>query len=119
MNPLDQLGELKARMDLARMTYDVARAVILAPVMAELTDLEDEYQAWKASVEADVVALEAEIKSDTLACGKTQDGLRYHAIYFHGRVSWNTEQLDTIAKIMPIIDQCRKTGDPYVVIKAK
>ena len=71
-----------------------------------------------SEITAEIETLQEEIKADVLACGLTQNGDRYQAVYYRGRVTWDTKQLDIIAAQMPIINSCRKVGSPYVVIKA-
>ena len=39
------------------------------------------------------------------------------AQYNHGRVTYDSKRLDGLALAYPAINECKKTGDPYVVLK--
>lgn len=117
MNPLDQLAEIYARRDAAKMTYEARRDEILAPVRDQLAALDHSYTDMDEELDQEIKALEDSIRQDVLSCGLTQQGQHINAVYFRGRVTWDTKRLDILSTQMPQIAECRKAGAPYVTIQ--
>lgn len=114
---LDKLAELYAKRDLLKMDYNKARDEILTAVRDELNALDAEILPKINSVEERAAALEEEIKSGTLAAGETQRGDFLIAVWNKGRETWDTKALTGYAAAHPEVLQCKKAGDPSVVIR--
>ena len=114
---LDELAEIKAATDITRLDYEAKRAEILKAVQAELDALDAEYKPLTDAAAERVAALEAEIKQDVLQHGQSVKGSRLHAVFYHGRVSWDTKLLDKYAGAHPEILEFRSEGEPGVQLR--
>jgi hypothetical protein len=114
---LDELAELKAATDLARIDYETKRTEILRVVQTELEALDAEYAPRLDAATQRMETLEAEIKSDVLRYGASVKGSRLHAVYSRGRVSWDTRALDAYALAHPEVTAFRKQGEPSVSLR--
>jgi len=114
---LDELAELKAATDLARIDYETRRTEILRAVQTELEALDAEYAPRIDAATQRMEALEAEIRSDVLRHGASVKGGRLYAVYSRGRVSWDTRALDAYALAHPEVTAFRKQGEPSVSLR--
>ncbi|MBI3741394.1 MAG: hypothetical protein HY257_06525 [Chloroflexi bacterium] len=64
-----------------------------------------------------IPTLEKEIRNDVTALGASVKGKKFHAVYSHGRISWNTKALDEFAVLHPEVNDFRKQGEPSVSIR--
>lgn len=115
---LDQLAELQTAIEATRQEYEAKRAEILRTVQAELDALTAEFDPLIKSAEERTATLEAEIRQDVAACGVSVKGRQLHAVYYHGRVTWDTKGLDQYALVHPEVIEFRKQGEPSVGIRA-
>jgi gas vesicle protein len=77
---------------------------------------------WRANTTAlsQVVAtLDAEVKEAVLELNETVSGTDLQAIPCKGKTSWDGKGLTGYAVAHPEINAFKKTGNPYVMIKAK
>ncbi len=114
---LDELAEIKAAADITRLDYEAKRAEILKAVQAELDALDVEYKPLIDAAAERTAALEAEIKQDVLRHGQSVKGSQLHAVYSHGRVTWDTKSLDGYANAHPEILGFRKEGEPSIQLR--
>jgi hypothetical protein len=114
---LDQLSELQAATEVTRQHYEAKRTEILRAVQAELDALVTEFDPLIKSAEERAAALEAEIKKDVAVYGSSVKGRGLHAVYYHGRVSWDTKALDVYAVSHPEVIDFRRQGEPSVSIR--
>lgn len=116
---LDALAELQAQRDLIEMERARMVDAVLAPVRAELDAVEAEFGEKLISVSEKIVALSEEIKARVIECGKTVKGEHIIAVYNRGRVTWDTEALEGMARLIPQIAQARKEGAPMVILRKR
>jgi hypothetical protein len=114
---LDALAEMMAERDLIRIARDEQIEKILAPVRSELDAVEEEFAGRLAAADSKIAALEEQIKRAVAAHGESVRGKRLIAVYQRGRVTWNTDLLETMAKAAPEVLLARRVGDPVVVIR--
>jgi len=115
---LDELAEIKAATDITRLDHEAKRAEILKAVQAELDALDMEYKPLMDASSERVAALEVEIKQDVLRHGQSIKGSRLHAVFYHGRTTWDTKSLDKYAGAHPEILEFRKEGEPTIQLRA-
>jgi hypothetical protein len=115
---LDELAEIKAATEVTRLDYEGKRAEILKAVQAELDALDAEYKPLMDVSAERAAALEAEIKQDVLRLGQSVKGSTLHAVFYHGRVTWDTKSLDRYADAHPEVLEFRKEGEPGVQLRA-
>lgn len=115
---LDELAEVRAAADVARVDYEAKRAALLATIQAELDALEVEYQPLFEAAETRAAVLVEEIKQAVIEQGATVKGAHLQAVYARGRVSWDTKGLDRYAAAHPDVLNFRKQGDPSVSLRA-
>ncbi|CAG0937355.1 hypothetical protein TFLX_06280 [Thermoflexales bacterium] len=114
---LNQLSDIQAALDVARLDYEAKRAEILKAVQAELDALEIEYQPlFDASAER-IAVLTEEIKREVTYHGSSVKGAQLHAVYAKGRVTWDTQELDRYAAAHPEVVRFRKQGVPTVSLR--
>jgi hypothetical protein len=115
---LDELAEIKAATDITRLDYEAKRVEILKAVQAELDALDIEYKPLMDASAERVAALEVEIRQDVLRHGQSVKGSKLHAVFYHGRTTWDTKSLDKYAGAHPEILEFRKEGEPGVQLRA-
>jgi hypothetical protein len=114
---LDELTEIQAAAAVTRLDYEAKRAEILKAVQAELDALEAEYKPLMDAAAERTAALEAEIKQAVLRHGHSVKGSQLHAVYYRGRVTWDTKSLDQYAGAHPEILGFRKEGEPSIQLR--
>lgn len=114
---LNQLSETKAAVDYYRMAWEQARDEILAPVKAQLSDLDAEFTPMIAEAQERTTALEAQIKQTVLEHGASVKGDHLMAVWMKGRVSWDTRKLEGLMIALPQLNECRSEGTPSVSIR--
>lgn len=111
---LEKLTELYAKRDLLSLDK---KAAIPAEVQNILDEIEAEYAPKQDAIGAEILALEAQVKSTVLEAGETAKGGSLQAVFTKGRISWDTKALDGYAKANPAIVEFRKQGEPSVSIR--
>lgn len=116
IDKLNRLAELQAKREVIRLDKEAAIAKTLEPVKAQLDLIEAEYNV--SYLDADLTALEADIRAEVLAAGSTAKGSSLICTWNKGRVSWDTKGLDGYAVAHPELNAFRKEGEPSTTIKA-
>ncbi len=114
---LERLSNLRNAFEFTRLDYETRRTQILKQVQAELDALDLEYKPVMEAAEANVAALENEIKTDVLLHGESVSGGMYRATYTQGRISWDNEGMSNYAASHPDVLQFRKQGQPIVSLR--
>jgi hypothetical protein len=114
---LDELDAIRTAADVTRVDYEAKRAEILKKIQDELDALDDEFKPLLNVSEQRIEELEEEIRQEVLKHGATVKGARVQAIYFKGRVSWDTHSLDRYAAAHPEVMQFRKQGEPSIQLR--
>lgn len=115
---LDELADMRAAVDAARIDYEKKRTEILRTVQAEIDALDAEYQPMIESSGSRIAGLETEIKDAVLHNGASVKGKSLIAFYYRGRVSWDRAGMDHYAKSHPEILKFRKEGQPFISLRA-
>ena len=112
---LDQLANFQAQRDVIHLQKQALIDEVLTPeIKARLEEIEAEFAEKVEVVDANITALEAEIKAEVVRCGASVKGTFLMAIWNKGRVSWDTKAMDGYALSHPEILSFRKEGEPYV-----
>jgi hypothetical protein len=111
---LQELSELHSRADAERLAHEQKLNEIMAPVMEAITDENAMYQREIEWTHDTIAELQAEIKADVLALGKTVKAANMQAVYTKGRVTWDSKALDGYATGHPELFAFRKEGEPSV-----
>jgi uncharacterized GH25 family protein len=114
---LDELDAIRTAADVTRVDYEAKKAEILKKVQAELDALDEEIKPLLNVSELRVAELEEEIKQEVLKHGATVKGARVQAVYYKGRISWDSESLDRYAAAHPEVMQYRKQGEPSIQLR--
>ncbi len=114
---LDELDAIRTAADVTRVDYEAKRAEILKKVQAELDALDEEFKPLLNVSDLRVAELEDEIKQAVLKLGATVKGARVQAVYYKGRISWDSEKLDRYAAAHPEVMQYRKQGEPSIQLR--
>jgi hypothetical protein len=115
---LDRLAELRSESDALRLEWEELRDKILAPVQAQLSELDDEFTPRMNAVQETMAGVETLVRQQVLAEGETAKGSRLIAVFNKGRTSWDTKRLDGYAVAHPEIGAFRSEGAPSVSIRA-
>jgi len=115
---LDELSEVQSATEITKLDYEAKRAELLKSIRSELDALDAEYTPLIESSTARSATLEAEIRNEVLQHGSSVKGKRLYAVYYQGRVSWDTKSLDSFAATHPEIIAFRKQGDQSVSLRA-
>lgn len=114
---LNELSDVQAALDVARVDYEARRAEILKTVQAELDALSAEFQPLLDVAQERGAALTAEIKQEVLQHGSSVKGAHLQAVYARGRVTWDNKGLDRFAVEHPEVLRFRKQGQPSVALR--
>ena len=111
-----------------RATIEAQKATIQAEIDAQTKSVFDALEARKRDIEAEfagktdaadanIKALEKEIKQAVSAFGKTVKGSAMMATYSDGWKSWNQSRLELYTQTHPDIQECYSVGAPVIAIK--
>lgn len=91
--------------------------VLTPEIRKRLEDIDAEFASKAEAVDANLAALEAEIKAEVLAHGESVKGEGIQAVWSKGRMTWDSKGLSTFAESHPEILEFQKTGEPSVSIR--
>lgn len=115
---LDELSEVMAARDVARIDHQTARsALIPKEIQIALSDLDAEFTLRDAAIALNIEELGQEIKQAILVHGASVKGMHLHAVYNRPRVIWDTRGLDRYAAQHPEVVMFRSEGDANVAIR--
>lgn len=117
-NKLDRLAEIQAQRETVRMDHDAKINELLAPLAAQLAQLNAARDEDLGSFDDAIAELTTEVKADVLAHGETVKGERLMAVWVKGRTSWDSKRLDGYAAAHPEIESFKTVGEPSVTIRA-
>ena len=80
-------------------------------------DINIEFNGKADDVDANIKALEAEIKEEVKAGGVSVKGKYFHAIWVKGRVTWNTDKMEAWMIDHPFLAAARKEGEPSITLR--
>ena len=114
---LDQLANFFAQRDvLSLQKKELIDQVITPEIKARLEEIESEFAGKLEAVEANIEALEEDVRQAALRHGSSVRGSFLRVVWHKGRISWDTRSLDEYAELHPEVTAFRKQGDPYVSI---
>ena len=114
---LDKLADFMAQRDVLDIQKKELIDQVLTPeIKARLADIESEFADKLEAVEANIAALEDEVRQEVLRYGSSVKGSFLRVVWHKGRISWDTKSLDAYAEMHPEITNFRKQGEPYVSI---
>ena len=117
---LDKLVELKAEIDVISIEKRQLIDSVLTPeIRQQIADIEAEFAPKIADVNIVIGETELHIKADILARGETAHNDVLEAVFTSGRTTWDTKGLNEAIKVLPQLEPYKKTGDPYVTIRAR
>ena len=115
---LDQLANYQAQRDVFELEKQALIDQLIPPeIRARIEEIDAEFAGKSEAVNANIAALEAEIREDVLRQGASVKGSFLRVEYHPGRISWDTKRLDAYARSRPEILGFRKQGEPYISIK--
>lgn len=115
----ERLAEARERAQELRRCLEARREAILSTVRVELEALEAQYAQPLEEAGRAVAELEKEVKDEVLCAGQTIQVGNVHAIYYRGRVTWDSQGLATFAASHPEVSQFRRVGKPTVIVRYK
>ena len=115
---LDRLAEFHAQRDVLNIDKQALIDQLLTPeIKSRLAEIEAEFGEKAEAVNANIAALEAEIKAAILTHGESVKGQHFQAVWSRGRVAWDDKGLSGYAKAHPELLEFRKQGEPSVSIR--
>ena len=115
---LNTLAELQETAQQLSGAYMIARdSLISESLRAALGELAREYDSTTAAINTEITLLTTEVKAAVEVVGHSVKGLKLHAVYTAGRVSWDDRFLKGYAATHEEILQARKEGQPGVSIR--
>jgi hypothetical protein len=90
--------------------------VLTPEIQARLDEIEAEFAGKIEAVDANIAALEDEIRQEALRQRTSVKGSFLRVVWHKGRISWDTKSLDEYARSHPEVTAFRKQGEPYVSI---
>ena len=114
---LDKLANFLAQRDVFSLQKKELIDQVLTPdIRRRLDEIEAEFAGKMEAVDANITALEEEIRQEALRQGASVKGSFLRAVWHKGRISWDTKSLDEYARSHPEVTAFRKQGEPYVSI---
>ena len=115
---LDRLAEFQAQKDMLAIDKQALIDQVLTPELkARLEEIDAEFAGRSEAVDANIAALETEIKEGVLSKGATVRGSHYMAVWNRGRVAWDDKSLSHYAQAHPELLQYRRQGEPSISIR--
>jgi len=115
---LDKLANFYAQRDVLNLEkQELIDQVFTPEIKARIAEIEAEFAGRREAVDANIAALEDEIRKDVVAHGETITGSFLRAVWIKGRVTWDTRSLDRYAKTHPEVVSFRKQGEPFTRIE--
>ena len=115
---LDELAELLAQKDTLRLEQQALVDSVLTPeIRKQIADIECEFAPKLAELAERTARVEGDVKAGVVLLGQSVKGRRLHAVFNHGRVSWNTRGLDGYLLAHPELAMFRNEGEPSVSIR--
>ena len=115
---LDRLANFYAQRDVLDLQKQELIDEVLTPeIKARLEEIEAEFAGKVEAVDANIRALEEEVKEDVTLYGASVRGSFLRAVWNKGRVTWDTNAMEGYASSHPEILSFRKQGEPYVSIR--
>jgi hypothetical protein len=102
-NMLDRVAEI--------MTH---KAKIEHPYREAIANLEEGMKSDTQSLDMELTYLKQQIEEIVLEQGSTMRSDKMMAVYYKGKVSWDSKLLEGLALAYPEIEKCRSFGKPYV-----
>lgn len=115
---IDALADARDRLTALRLDWEAQRDRILAPLRAELADLDAEYAPLLEIAQDAAATLEAEIRAAVLAAGATAKGSRLQVVWMKGRESIDMKAIKGYAVAHPEVRQFIKENEPTVSIRS-
>jgi hypothetical protein len=115
---LDRLAKLYAEQEaLGAQKKAFIDQVLPKEIRDRLNDIEAEFSQKAEAAAANIDALEAEVKAETLVHGESVRGPGIQAVWNKGRQTWDSKGLTSYGEAHPEVLQFRKEGDPSVTIR--
>ena len=114
---LDALAESEALRDKLRLDRAKAEDVVMEPVRRALEDIEAEYKPNEDLVEQTIADLKKQIMEATVKLGETVKGAHKVAVFYSGRITWDTKPLEGLAAVHPELNRFKRVGEPYAVVQ--
>jgi hypothetical protein len=115
---LNELSEVMAARDVARIDYQTARNKLIPPdIQIALADMEAEFTLRDAAIALNIDELEKEIKQIVIAHGASVKGAHLHAVWNKPRVNWDSRGLDRYAVQHPDVLLFRSEGEASVALR--
>ena len=113
----EQLAEAKKALQDLRGCIEAEREEILKGVREELAALDAKYADQLREAGRAVAELESEVKAVVLQLRRSLRVGDVQAIFYRGRVTWDSRGLARYAEGNPEVEQFRKVGAPSVVVR--
>ena len=115
---IERYSDLGAGIDLANQDKQaLIDSVVPQEVKDRIAEIEAEFADKIEAMSDERRTLEAEIKGEVLASGRTIKGNTHAFTFTKGRTSWDTKLLDGYAVAHPELEVARKVGEPSVSIR--
>jgi carboxylesterase type B len=95
--------------------FDTAK--VYAEIEARKKEIAAEFAGKEQAAAENIAKLEAEIKAEVKAFGKSVKGKHFHAVYNKGRITWNTDKMEAWIVDHPFLKDARKEGEPSISIR--
>jgi hypothetical protein len=115
---LDKLANFYAQRDVLNLEKQELIDQVLTPeIKARIAEIEAEFAGRREAVDANIAALEDEIRKEVVERGEAIKGTFLRVIWIKGRVTWDTKSLDIYARTHPEVLRYRKQGEPFTRIE--
>lgn len=116
-NEAIELEHNKAHRAQLEAEINAKTAKVYDDIAARKMEIEIEFSGKADDADANIKKLEAEIKAEVKAEGKSVKGKFFHAVYVKGRVTWNTDKMDAWLVDHPFLKEARKEGEPSITLR--
>jgi hypothetical protein len=113
----DLVAKMQARRQAIQTRINTQVKAAYDAVDLRRAEIEAEFVDSTDAVNANIEALRQAIKDAAKEFKHTVKGEFYMAVYVSGRITWNTDGLDSYVKDHPEVKHFRKEGDPSITLK--
>lgn len=115
---LDLLSDYNSQKDVIKLKKQELIDTILTPeIKAQIAAIDAEFADKEITVDEKIKELTTIIEEAVISLGKSAKGKYLAAVYFNGKVTWDSKTLDGYAISHPEINLMRREGKPYIVIR--
>jgi hypothetical protein len=96
---------------------DAQTKAVFDATEARKRDIEAEFFGKNEAADANIKALENEIKAAVKELKTSVKASHFNAVYVSGRITWNTDKMEAWRVAYPFLNDARREGEPSITLR--